>query len=161
MKILLLSLAIITAFAMCNSKSQQPASTVTIAGVKDDSVLYEKNKNIVSTAINEVVNKRNLAAFDEYFDPNVIDHAAWEGQAPGVAGLKKAVSELLATFSEIHITVDKMITAGDMVATKDSWKATHATTKKVLTGETMHMFLIKNGKITEEWSNGWQWLEGQ
>ncbi len=52
--------------------------------------------------------------------------------------------------------VDKMIPAGDTVATKDSWKATHASTKKVVTGETMHVFLIKNAKITKGWSNGWE-----
>ncbi len=107
-----------------------------------------------------MINKRNLAAFDQYFDPKVIDHAVWENQAPGVEGLKKAVSELLAGFSELNITVNSMITAGNMVATQDSWKGTHAATKKVVTVETMHVFLLKDGKITEEWSNGWEWLEG-
>lgn len=155
MKILLISFALVAGLAMCNSKGQEA-----VTAVKDDKAAEEKNKNIVRTAINEVINKRNLTAFDQYFDPKVIDHAAWENQAPGVEGLKKAVGELLAGFSELNVTVNSMITAGNMVATQDSWKGTHAATKKVVTGETMHMFLLKDGKITEEWSNGWEWLEG-
>ena len=63
-------------------------------------------------------------------------------------------------FSDLKVTVDNMIAAGDLVATKDSWKGIHAATKKVVTGETMHVFRIADGKITDEWSNGWEWLEG-
>lgn len=162
MKILLISFAFVAGFAMCKSKSQQaaPATTATTPTVvSDDKAAQEKNKNIIRTVFNEVVNKRNMAAFDEYFDSKVIDHNAWEGQAPGIEGLKKAVGDFLVTFSDLQITPDFMIAAGDIIATKDSWKGTHAATKKVVTGETMHVFLIKNGKITEEWSNGWEWLE--
>jgi predicted ester cyclase len=155
MKILLISFAFVVGFAMCNSKGQQATAVV-----KDDKAVQEKNRNIVKTAINEVINKRNLVAFDQYFDPKVVDHAAWEKQEPGVEGLKKAVGELLASFSDLQVTVNSMITARDIVATQDSWKGTHAATKKVVTGETMHVFIVKNGKITDEWSNGWEWLEG-
>ena len=31
--------------------------------------------------------------------------------------------------------------------------------KKVVTGETMHVFRIADGRITNESSNRWEWLE--
>ena len=126
----------------------------------DDKVVQEKNKSIIKSVYTEVINKRNVAVIDEFFDKKTVDHGAWEGQAPGIEGLKKSVNEFLAMFPDLHVTVDNMIAAGDMIATKDSWKGTHAASKKAVTGETMHVFRIVNGKITDEWSNGWEWLEG-
>ena len=155
MKILFISFFLFVGFVMCNSRGRQATTTET-----DDKALQEKNKNIVKSVYNEVINKKNTAAIDEFFDPKIVDHGAWEGQAPGREGLKKAVNDFIAMFSDLQITADNMITAGNMVATKDSWKGTHAATKKEVTGETMHVFRIVNGKITDEWSNGWEWLEG-
>ena len=155
MKILFISFVLFVGFVMCNSRGQQATTTVT-----DDKALQEKNKNIVKSVFNEVINKKNTDAIDGFFDPKIVDHGAWEGQAPGREGFKKAVNDFIAMFSDLQITADNMIAAGDMVATKDSWKGTHAATKKVVTGETMHVFRIVDGKITDEWSNGWEWLEG-
>lgn len=140
---------------MCNSKNQQASNAV-----DNDKAVQEKNKSIVNSVFDELINKRNTAAIDEFYNQKMVDHGAWEGQAPGIEGFKKAVNEFLAMFPDLHVKVDNMIVAGDMVATKDSWKGTHAATKKVVKGETMHVFRIVNGKITGEWSNGWEWLEG-
>ena len=151
---LIYSLLRLVGFAMCNSKGQQATT------VNDDKALQERNKNIVRSVFNELINKRNIAAVDKFFDQKIVDHGGLEGQASGIEGFKKAVGDFIAMFSDLQITVDNMIAAGDMVATKDSWKGTRAATKKVVTGETMHVFRIVNGKITDEWSNGWEWLEG-
>ena len=98
----------------------------------------------------ELINKRNLSAIDELYDQKMVDHGAWEGQGPGIEGFRKSVKDFIAMFPDLQVTVDNMIVAGDMIATKDSWKGTHATTKKVVTGETMHVFRIVDGKITDE-----------
>ena len=126
----------------------------------DDKAIQEKNKNIVKSVFTELINKRNGSDIDELYDQKMVDHDAWEGQEPGIEGFKKSVKDFIAMLPDLQVTVDNMIVAGDMIATKDSWKGTHAATKKVATGETMHVFRIVNGKITDEWSNGWEWLEG-
>ncbi|MGZ5190757.1 MAG: ester cyclase [Flavisolibacter sp.] len=155
MKMLLISLALVAGFVMCNSKSQQVNNTV-----DGDKAVQEKNKNIIKSVFTELINKRNTIAIYELYDQKMVDHGAWEDQAPGIEGFRKAVKDFIEMFPDLQVTVDNMITAGDMVATKDSWKGTHAATKKEVTGETMHVFRIVNGKITDEWSNGWEWLEG-
>jgi hypothetical protein len=43
-----------------------------------------------------------------------------------------------------------------MAATNESWKVTMKSNNKVLTGETLYMFRIKDGLITDEWSKGWE-----
>jgi predicted SnoaL-like aldol condensation-catalyzing enzyme len=117
-----------------------------------------KNKEMIRLVYTELVNKRNYALIDSFFAPNTFDHSAWEGQQQGREGLKKAVTELLGMFSQVEIKPEVIIAEGDMVATRETWKVTMASTNKTLTGETMHFFRIKDGIITDEWSKGWEWL---
>ena len=70
-----------------------------------------------------------------------MDHSAWPGQAAGSAGTKQAVAE------------------GDHVATRETWRGTHAPTGQRGEGVVMHFFMLRNGKIVDEWSPGWDWLE--
>ena len=155
MKFLFIAAVLLVGFTRCNSKAENsnPAKI-------DDKAVQEKNKNIIKSVFTELINKRNTGAIDELYDQKMVDHGAWEDQAPGIEGFKKSVKDFIEMFPDLRVTVDNMIVAGDMVATKDSWKGTHAATKKVVTGNTMHVFRIVNGKITDEWSNGWEWLEG-
>ena len=155
MKSILIAAVLLYGFAMCNSKDQNVITAKT-----DDKATHDKNKNIVMAVFTELINNCNVSAIDELYDQKMVDHGAWEGQAPGIEGFRKSVKDFIAMFPDLQVTVDNMIVAGDMVATKDSWKGTHAATKKVVTGETMHVFRIVDGKITDEWSNGWEWLEG-
>jgi len=61
-------------------------------------------------------------------------------------------------FSSLEIKTEEIIAEGDMVATRETWKVTMASNGKTLTGETVHIFRIKDGLITDEWSKGWEWL---
>ncbi len=118
----------------------------------------EKNKELIRRACAEMVNKQNYDLIDSFFAVNIVDHDAFEGQEQGVTGFKKAVSEFLSTFSKIDLQFDEMIAVGDLVATRETWKVIRRSDNKELTGETMHWFRIKEDKITEEWSKGWEWL---
>lgn len=81
-----------------------------------------------------------------------------EGQQQGREGFKKAVTEFLGKFSKLEVKPEEIIAEGDMIATREVWKVTMASTNKTLNGETMHFFRIKDGLITDEWSKGWEWL---
>jgi predicted SnoaL-like aldol condensation-catalyzing enzyme len=61
-------------------------------------------------------------------------------------------------FSQVEIKVEELLADGDMVASRETWKVTIASTRKTLSGGTMHFFRVKDGLITEEWSKGWEWL---
>jgi len=107
-----------------------------------------------------LINKRNLSAIDESYSTNIIDHSPFEGEAPGIEGFMKTVKEFIDMFSDLIVLVVDTIAQGDKVTTRETWKGTHATTKKGVTGGTLHLFRIIDGKVTDEWSKGWEWLEG-
>ncbi len=107
-----------------------------------------------------MANKRNFVLIDSLFAPNVIDHSAFEGQQQGREGIKKAITELLGGFTSLEITLQDIIAEGDMVSSRETWKVTMASNGKAVTGETMHIFRIKDGLITDAWSKGWEsWLQ--
>jgi predicted SnoaL-like aldol condensation-catalyzing enzyme len=54
--------------------------------------------------------------------------------------------------------VEDIVAEGDMVSSRETWKLTRRSDQKQLSGETMHWFRVKDGKITDEWSKGWEWV---
>jgi predicted SnoaL-like aldol condensation-catalyzing enzyme len=140
-------------FEACTPKQEQANTAITPV----DSTA-EKNKELVKRVYAEMANKQNYTLIDSFFAPNIFDHGALEGQQQGREGFKKAVTEFLGMFSQVEITTHEMIAEGDIVATRETWKVTNASTNKTLTGETMHFFRIKDCLITDEWSKGWEWL---
>ena len=141
-------------FSTCTPKQEQ-TNTATAAVTISTT---EKNKELIKFLYAELVNKRNYNLIDSFFAPNIFDHGALEGQQQGREGFKKAVAEFLGMFSQLEIKQEEIIAEGDIVATRDTWKVTMASNNKVLTGETMHFFRIKDGLITDEWSKGWEFL---
>ena len=80
-------------FIMCISKGQNVINTKT-----DDKTIREKNKSIVMEVFSEVVNKRNISVIDKLYDQKMVDHGAWEGQAPGIEGFRKTAQEFISGF---------------------------------------------------------------
>jgi hypothetical protein len=52
----------------------------------------EQNKTLVRRWLEEVINRKNLAAVDELFATNLVDHALPPAIAPGMEGFKQLVS---------------------------------------------------------------------
>jgi predicted SnoaL-like aldol condensation-catalyzing enzyme len=116
------------------------------------------NKELIKKIFVEF-NKKNLGLFDQYFAADVIDHAAFPGQAPGREGLKSVIRDLYDGYPDINVQTQEMIAEGDFVVTRDRWTATEKNSDAKKTGWTIHIFKIKNGMIQEEWSKGWEWME--
>lgn len=151
---LILAAFLFLVFGACTPKQKQ-TNTATIS---TPSGIAEKNKELIKKVYTDMANKQNYALIDSFFASNIFDHGAMEGQQQGREGFKKAVTDFLDMFSRVEITVKEIIAEGDMVATNETWKVTMKSNNKVLTGETLHMFRIKDGLITDEWSKGWEWL---
>ena len=150
---LLVACLLSSILSACTPKQEQ---TNAVAAATTNTT--EKNKELIKSIYTEMVNKHNYNLIDTFFAPHIFDHGALEGQQQGREGFKKAVIEFLNMFSQLEVKQEEIIAEGDMVATRETWKVTLASTKKVLTGETMHWFHIKDGLITDEWSKGWEWL---
>lgn len=120
----------------------------------------EENKAIARRFYEEVWNKHNLAALEEFMATDLIDHDPWLGQAPGREGMKQQLALLLAAFPDLQFTVDLIIAEGDMVASRLTVSATHTGefigipptgTQGTITGS--EIFRIAGGKVVERWGN--------
>lgn len=120
----------------------------------------EENKSIIRRVFEEAINGGDVALIDEFWAEGFVDHCAWPGQAPGAAGTKQAIVDFLAAFPDLHVEIEDMIAEGDKVATRERWSGTHATSGMQVAGTTMHVFRIRNGRVVDEWSKGWDWVEG-
>lgn len=118
-----------------------------------------QNKQMVLRLFDEVFNQQSLSVIDELYNPNVVDHSAFPDQAPGVKGIKSAIKGFFGIFGNLKITVEDVIAEDDKVVTREVWRGTHKPSGKAAQGTVIHIFRILEGKISDEWSRGWDWLE--
>ncbi len=120
----------------------------------------ERNKAIVMRCGEEIWNKGNLSAIEEFYshDINHMDPAIPEIR--GIEAEKQVVVLLRTAFPDIHLTVVDLITEGDKVVVRWTLRGTHkgdfqgvpATGKPIeVTGTSTNRFA--NGKIVEAWAN--------
>ncbi len=117
----------------------------------------EDNKTLVRHGIEEVFNKGNVAAIDEFCASNFVPPIQ-----PGVTrdreGFKQFVSMLLAAFPDFHITLEDMVAEGDKVVIRGTISGTHkgeligiAPTGKQATWTEIGIWRIEGGKVVESW----------
>ncbi len=120
----------------------------------------EENKAIARRFVEEVLNKGNLAAADQYFASNYVDHAAAPGLPPAIEGFKMFFTAFFAAFPDLHYHLDEEIAEGDKVVhratghgtMKGDFQGMQATGKHGTWTE-MHILRIEGGKIIEHWAN--------
>jgi len=117
----------------------------------------EHNRFIVSRYV-YATNIGELDLFDEYVDPNFVDHNALPGQRPGVDGLKDAYRMFSSAFSDLWYTFEDLIAEGDKVVGRGVIEGKHTgafmgipATNKVIRWTGTRIFRIVNGKVTEGW----------
>jgi steroid delta-isomerase-like uncharacterized protein len=116
----------------------------------------EENKALVHRYLEEVYNKKNVAAIDELIAPNLIAHAY--GPPADREGYKQVLSMLFTAFPDYHLTVEDMVAEGDKVAVRFTWSGTHkgeftglAPTGKQVTVTAMTIHRVEDGKVVETW----------
>ena len=89
---------------------------------------------------------------DEQYAPNVVLHfPPAPNLAPGAAGVKQFVRQLLNDFTNVHVKLEGMFGEGDMLATRYTWQATNKSTGKKSTLPLLNIGRWDGGKIVEEW----------
>ena len=103
-------------------------------------------------------NVGELDRFDEYVDPNFVDHNALPGQRPGVDGLKDAYRMFSSAFSDLWYTFEDLIAEDDKVVGRGVIQGKHTgafmgipATNKVIRWTGTRIFRIVNGKVTDGW----------
>jgi steroid delta-isomerase-like uncharacterized protein len=120
--------------------------------------LEEERKTLTRRAIDEVVNKGNMAPIDESMAVNYIFHGADGTQLNGPAQFKQFITMLRGAFPDILYNVDDIACDGDIIAVRTSFTGTNTgslrgmppTGKKVAMKEAL-FYRFEGDKIVEEW----------
>ena len=120
----------------------------------------EANKASVRRFYDEVFNKKNRAAIDEFIDPNHVDHAAPPGTPGGLKGVKQTLNMYLTAFPDLHFTVEDIIAEGDKVVTRLTCRGTQQgefmgipPTGKQAAVTAIDINRYAGGKSVEHWLN--------
>ena len=118
----------------------------------------EANKTSARRFYDEVFNKKNRAAIDEFIDPNQVDHAAPPGTPGGLAGAKQTIGMYLTAFPDLHFTVEDMIADGDKLVARLTVRGTQQgafmgipPTGKHVTVTAIDISRMAGGKSVEHW----------
>jgi steroid delta-isomerase-like uncharacterized protein len=120
----------------------------------------EENKALARRAVEETMNQRNWAVFDELHAPDYVCHLTWrtiQGREP----FKQVLSMLLTALPDLHLTIEDLFGGeGDRVVARYTYRGTHKgdfmgipPTGKQVTVTGIAIMRIANGKILEEWIN--------
>jgi serine phosphatase RsbU (regulator of sigma subunit) len=118
----------------------------------------EENKALARRFL-EAQAKGDLNALDELMAPDFADRSLLPGQEADREGYKRSVAEILAVFTNISLTIEDQIAAGDKVATRYTGRSIHlgeflgaAPTGEEADYSGIHIHRMSDGKIVEEWS---------
>lgn len=118
----------------------------------------EVNKANTRRFYDEVFNKKNGAAIDEFIALNHVDHAAPPGMPGGLEGVKQTINMYLTAFPDLHFTVEDMIAEGDKVAVRLTTRGTQQgefmgvpPTGKHTTVTAIDINRFAGGKCVEHW----------
>jgi steroid delta-isomerase-like uncharacterized protein len=118
------------------------------------------NKAIIRRLYEEVFNKGNLALVEELFSPTYVRHDPAIPELRGLTGAKQICTMIRTAFPDIHCTLEDLVAEGDKVVLRWSARATHqgdfvgvAGTGKPVTMSGTETWLIREGKLQEEWAH--------
>jgi predicted ester cyclase len=120
----------------------------------------EANKSSVRRFYNEVFNKKNRAAIEEFIAPNHVDHTLPPGLPAGIEGSKQFITMYLTAFPDLHFTVEDLIAEGDKVVARLTTRGTQQgvfmgipPTGKQVTVTAIDINRIVGDKSVEHWLN--------
>jgi steroid delta-isomerase-like uncharacterized protein len=118
----------------------------------------EENKALMRRFLDEVFNKKSMAAIDEFITPNHVDHTLPAFLPSTPEGTKRAIGMYLKAFPDLHVTVEDMIEEGDKVVTRLTSRGTQKRafmgippTGKQVTVSSIVIARVADGKIVEQW----------
>ena len=124
--------------------------------------MSEENKAIVRRFVEEVQTRHNLDLADDFFDPNMVNHAV----VPGLPDAGSATEQfkvffalVVSAFPDIQAVIHSQVAEGDKVVTHKTFQGTHrgdflgipATGKRV-EFDVIDIFRVVNGRLKEHWA---------
>lgn len=115
-------------------------------------------KELLRRALEGIFNLGQLEIADELIDPNYINHDASPGQSAGPEGVKHVARIYRTAFPDLHLSVERMIGEGDLVAVQVNEEGTHRgdfqgvpPTERRVRWSWIGIYRVLNGKLVERW----------
>jgi steroid delta-isomerase-like uncharacterized protein len=120
--------------------------------------MSEENKALIRHVWDEIFNKKNLEAVDEYFAEDAVIGFAPPGIPPDREYFKESIGPYLAAFPDLQVALEDQIAEGDKVASRFSVSGTHqgefaglAASGKEVDYTGVNFIEVRDGKIVEVW----------
>ena len=121
--------------------------------------MSEQNKTLVTRAVEEVWNRANYDALEEFVASDFLIHGATpQEEIHGREGAAQFFMMLRGAFPDLHFTIDDMVAEGDRVVTRWTATGTHKgdfqgipPTGKRVTFSGTDIDRIAHGKAVECW----------
>ena len=101
----------------------------------------------------EVWNQGKEETIDELFHPEGIAHGLGGSGVRGPAGFKPFFYTFRNDFSDIKVTVEEVVTEGDLEVARCHVTGVHNSTGKKVEFTGMSISKLKDGKMIEGWNN--------
>ena len=120
----------------------------------------EANKALVQQFLEEVINRGNLAAIDDFLAPDYVEHDALPPGLPATrAGFAQAFALFHRAFPDLRVTVDDALAEDDRVMVRQTFQGTHqgefagiAPTGRAVSFVGIDVVRIRDGRFAEHWS---------
>jgi predicted ester cyclase len=116
----------------------------------------EKNKNIITSYIDEIFNKHNLSSIRRYFGGNFVEGSPQAGK--GGIGSKQFINEFFMAFPDWRATIEHIVAENDLVVAFLNGSGTHKgefngipPTNKPVNIRSAELYKIENERITGHW----------
>jgi steroid delta-isomerase-like uncharacterized protein len=120
--------------------------------------MLEENKALIRKAWDEIFNKRNLEAVDEYFAEDATIGFAPPGLPPDREFFKQTVAPYLTAFPDLKVVLEDQIAEDGTVASRFSVTGTHkgelagiAASGNEVDYTGVNYIKVRDGKIVEVW----------
>lgn len=119
----------------------------------------EQNKALVRRAIEEIANRRNLSAIDEFFSPDFVEHEELPPNIPpGREAPRILFGMMLDAFPDFKATFKHLIAEDDLVVMHMTWTGTQEgefmgmpASGKRMSISVLDIIRIADGKFVEHW----------
>jgi steroid delta-isomerase-like uncharacterized protein len=121
--------------------------------------VIELNKALSRRFNDEVKNGHRLAAIDELLDADFVNHSEIPGFPSTREGVKSFFGYFIGAFPDLKCTVHDVVAEGDKVVDYFTLSGSHQgefmgipATGKHVEFQGMHIFAMRNGRITDHWN---------
>jgi steroid delta-isomerase-like uncharacterized protein len=122
-------------------------------------VSAEHNKAIVRHMVEEAQSRHNLAAVDELFAADFVDHSVPPGLPPDREGVKMQFAMFFSAFPDLQVVIHSQVAEGDQVVTRKTFHGTHQgdlmgipPSGRPIAFDVIDILRLRDGKITDHWN---------